>query len=62
MVEMGMCQQQKISGRRFKTKRLGILLHKLMSTLIHSTVDKDTLARAFDQMTGSRNVFISTVE
>ncbi len=56
MVEMGMCQQNKIDGRRVEPEGFGIFVIEFAASLTHAAIDQDALAETFDQMTGTRHV------
>ena len=62
MIEMGVCEQEKIDPAGVEAKIPGVRLLALATALEKPAIDKDRLARAFDQMTGAGHAAVGGVE
>ena len=62
MVQMRVGQQDVVDAGGIKAKRTGIFLIKLTTALIQPAVDQNSLPGAFDQMTGSGDAAIGSME
>jgi hypothetical protein len=57
-----MGQQQVVDGDRVEPERLGVILVQVLAALEHAAVDKDSLTGAFDEVAGTGNLPVCTVE
>src|ERR1700745_1516468 len=62
MVQMGVRQQDIIDSRRIEANSAGVLRRELTAALKQPAINKDSLARAFHQMTRSGHVAIGTMK
>jgi hypothetical protein len=58
MIQMRVGEQYVVDGGGVKAENSGIFLVQFAATLMQPAIDKDALARAFDQMTGARDTAI----
>jgi hypothetical protein len=62
VVEVRMGEQQEIYAGRIEAKGLRILFDKLTFALKEAAIDKDPLSRAFNQVAGTGDIVVGTVE
>ena len=62
MVEVRMGESRTVDPFGIKAEGLRVLFHKLPLPLVKAAVDENPLARALDQVAGTRDIMVGAVE
>jgi len=62
VIEVGVGERDVVDAGSIEAERLGVLLHELTPALVEAAVDQDAPPSTFDQVAGTRDLTVGTVE